>query len=77
MIIRTCSAPGCSTKEFRKVGYCWKHKDQYEHIPLDDNWWEENQNTSEEESNIEEHSKKNNFIYAIEAIAIIVFILSQ
>jgi hypothetical protein len=53
MGFRQCAEEGCTALEYKTVGWCLRHKDQNEPVPMVDYWWTEEDESDPLPANIE------------------------
>ena len=53
MGFRQCAEEGCAALEYKTAGWCLRHKDQNEPVPMVDYWWTDEDESDPSQANIE------------------------
>lgn len=53
MGFRQCAEEGCAALEYKTAGWCLRHKDQNEPVPMVDYWWTEKDESDPSQANVE------------------------
>ena len=53
MGFRQCAEEGCTALEYRTAGWCFRHKNQNDPVPMVDYWWTEEDESAPSQANVE------------------------